>query len=217
MADLIARDRREHNVVPLDLSPRAERKVRPTRAALAMAASILLVSGLSMVSRYVLHSTPSYSTDVGEQRSLVLEDGSTVELNSRSRIRVAFNNTERSVHLMEGQALFHVARNPARPFVVHSGSARVRAVGTEFDVYRRATGTVVTVVEGRVAVLPVARNATDSAVLHDAQLAVENGKDVGSSHAQRANDRESGPTAGVEKTPVRSSSGVTQTADGNPT
>jgi transmembrane sensor len=60
---------------------------------------------------------------------------------------------ERDVDLLEGQALFHVAKDPARPFIVSSAATQVRAVGTEFDVYRRIQGTVVTVVEGRVAVL----------------------------------------------------------------
>ena len=59
----------------------------------------------------------------------------------------------RNVELQQGQALFHVAKDPARPFIVHSGATSVRAVGTQFDVYRKDSGvTVVTVVEGRVAV-----------------------------------------------------------------
>ena len=93
-----------------------------------------------------------YSTDIGEQRSITLDDGSTVELNARSQIRVRFTDQARDVDLMAGQALFHVAKDNARPFVVRSGEARVRAVGTEFDVYRRRSGTTVSVVEGQVAV-----------------------------------------------------------------
>jgi len=99
--------------------------------------------------------SPTYATDTGEQRSVRLRDGSQLTLNSRSRIRVRFSERERDVELLEGQALFQVAKDSARPFVVRSDSTRVRAVGTLFDVYRKATGTTVTVVEGRVAVLPV--------------------------------------------------------------
>lgn len=57
---------------------------------------------------------------------------------------------------MEGQALFQVSKDKNRPFVVSSGDATVRAVGTQFDVYRKATGTTVTVLEGRVAVYSTA-------------------------------------------------------------
>ncbi|MGC4029802.1 MAG: FecR domain-containing protein [Steroidobacteraceae bacterium] len=94
----------------------------------------------------------SYATAIGEQRIITLADGSVVKLNSRSRLRVSFSEQLRSVELFEGQALFEVAKNPRRPFVVTSGKTSVRAVGTQFDVYRKGAGTVVTVVEGQVAV-----------------------------------------------------------------
>ena len=75
-----------------------------------------------------------------------------MELNSRSRIRVRFADAERSVDLLAGQALFRVAKDKMRPFVVRSGDASIRAVGTEFDVYQKRQGTVITVIEGRVSV-----------------------------------------------------------------
>jgi len=126
--------------------PRRAEKVR----LFALAASVLVA--LAGTWLYIQRNT--YSTDIGEQRSIVLNDGSTIELNSRTRVRVRFSDAERDVDLLDGQALFRVAKNPARPFIVHSGSARVRAVGTQFDVYKRTSGTTVTVVEGRVAVTP---------------------------------------------------------------
>jgi transmembrane sensor len=94
----------------------------------------------------------TYATQTGEQRTVTLTDGSVVQLNSQSRLRVSFSEQERRVELIDGQALFEVAKNPARPFVVVSGTTSVQAVGTQFDVYRRSAGTVVTVLEGRVAV-----------------------------------------------------------------
>ncbi len=113
---------------------------------LAAAAAVLLVISL-------MYWPQTYSTGIGEQRSIVLEDGSTVELNSRSKLRIRFSSKQRGVELIEGQALFKVAKDHARPFVVASGGTRVRAVGTQFDVYKRRDGIIVTVVEGRVAVL----------------------------------------------------------------
>jgi len=96
----------------------------------------------------------TYATGVGEQRSIPLADGSTIELNTRSKIRIRFTADRRAIELVQGQALFHVAKDKTRPFIVQSDNTTVRAVGTEFDVYRRATGTTVTVIDGRVAVLP---------------------------------------------------------------
>jgi transmembrane sensor len=93
-----------------------------------------------------------YVTDIGEQQAITLQDGSIIELNSRSRAQVRYNKSERGVDLLEGQALFRVAKDPSRPFVVRCGVTQVRAVGTQFDVYRKENGTTVTVVEGRVLV-----------------------------------------------------------------
>jgi transmembrane sensor len=105
------------------------------------------------ISPWLFSQRDTYSTRIGEQRSFGLEDGSTITLNSHSRVRIRYGEAERSVELLEGQALFRVAKDAARPFVVHTDSTSVRAVGTQFDVYKRHNGTTVTVLEGRVAVL----------------------------------------------------------------
>jgi transmembrane sensor len=118
----------------------------------AAAAIIACVVGSASFYLYVQRNL-AFETVTGEQRFVKLVDGSTIELNSRSRVRVRFTDAKRDVDLIEGQALFHVAKDSSRPFIVHSGSTLVRAVGTQFDVYRKASGTTVTVVEGRVAVL----------------------------------------------------------------
>jgi len=99
---------------------------------------------------YIEHNI--YDTGIGEQRSITMEDGSIVELNARSKVRISFGDRQRDVELLEGQALFRVAKDHNRPFVVHAGKTSVRAVGTQFDVKRKGEGTTVTVLEGRVAV-----------------------------------------------------------------
>jgi transmembrane sensor len=125
---------------------------RPARP-YAIAASVVLFGvGLAIYAWDELYREPSYATAVGEQRTIALADGSTVQLNSHSRVRLRFTDVQRTVDLEEGQALFHVAKNAARPFIVRSEGARVRAVGTQFDVDRTPAATIVTVVEGRVAV-----------------------------------------------------------------
>jgi transmembrane sensor len=118
-------------------------------AAAAIIACVVGGAGLYLYAQTNLN----YETGIGEQRFVKLVDGSTMELNSRSRVRIRYSSLERDVDLIEGQALFHVAKDSARPFIVHSGSILVRAVGTQFDVYRKSSGTTITVVEGLVAVL----------------------------------------------------------------
>jgi transmembrane sensor len=94
----------------------------------------------------------TFSTGVGGQRLEVLADGTRMRLNTDTRVRVAFGGGARRVVLERGQAFFEVAHDAARPFVVEADGARVRALGTRFDV-RRDDGEVrVTLLQGRVEV-----------------------------------------------------------------
>ncbi len=93
-----------------------------------------------------------YETALGEQRSVLLSDGSIVELNTRSVLRVMYSDSERQVALLAGEAVFDVTKDPDRPFRVDAGTTIVEAIGTRFNVYRQNEQTVVTVVEGLVAV-----------------------------------------------------------------
>ena len=99
----------------------------------------------------------TYATNAGEMRSIALEDGSVVELNTRSRLRARFTANERRLQLLAGEAIFNVAKNPRRPFRVFAGSTEIVAVGTQFNVDAHDSRTVVTVLEGRVRVT----NSTD--------------------------------------------------------
>jgi transmembrane sensor len=90
------------------------------------------------------------STAVGEQRSVELLDGSVVHLNTGTRVAVRLSETTRDIRLLEGEALFKVYHDPSRPFRVHTFGAVIQAIGTQFNVYRRADGATVSVVEGRV-------------------------------------------------------------------
>jgi len=118
----------------------------------AIAASVLLAVSGATFGYWWTQLRNVYRTEIGEQRSIQLADGSMVTLNARSRMRVSFRKSQRDVELLAGQAMFTVAKDAARPFVVRAGDTQVRAVGTRFDVYRKESGTVVTVIEGRVAV-----------------------------------------------------------------
>lgn len=120
--------------------------------AAAVAAAVLVAVGVGFVIQRDFYTA---TTGIGEQHAIVFEDGSAVELDARSRLKVRFSHAERRVELIYGQALFKVKQDAARPFIVISSGARVQAVGTQFDVYRKAIGTAVTVVEGRVAVTEV--------------------------------------------------------------
>lgn len=101
-----------------------------------------------------------YQSGVGERKVVALADGSRVELNTDSEVRVRLSKGERHIDLVRGQALFEVAHDAARPFIVDAGDTQVRAIGTRFDVYRRAADVQVTLTQGRV---EVRREATAAA------------------------------------------------------
>jgi transmembrane sensor len=93
-----------------------------------------------------------YHTAKGQQRQVILSDGSRLMLDTDTRLRVSFSDAERRLTLERGQAHFKVAKDAARPFRVFVGDDEVRAVGTAFDVRRDRTGAKVTLEEGIVAV-----------------------------------------------------------------
>lgn len=105
------------------------RRWRRSLVAGALAASITL---LALPASWML--SPDEATRVGEHRSLVLEDGSRVELDSASAIDVHFSPTGREVTLRRGQAFFQVSHDSARPFRVLAGEVEVTVTGTAFDV-----------------------------------------------------------------------------------
>ncbi len=93
-----------------------------------------------------------YTTAKGESRTLQLADGSRVDLNTDSHISVRLEKDARRVTVHEGQALFDVAHDGARPFLITAGDETVRVVGTRFDVRRRDGQLSVTVLRGLVEV-----------------------------------------------------------------
>jgi transmembrane sensor len=113
------------------------------------------------------HGKNDYSTDVGEQRLVVLDDGSRMLLNTDTRLRVDFAAAQRTVEVSGGEAFFDVAKDARRPFVVRVAGSEVVAVGTAFSVRyvpggHAADELAVTLVEGRVNVRPAGHGAGDA-------------------------------------------------------
>jgi len=93
-----------------------------------------------------------YATAPGGYSRNTLPDGSVVDLNTDSELRIDFAGPERRVRLLRGEAMFTVAKNPDRPFLVQAGVVTVRAVGTAFNVKHAPAGVEVLVTEGKVQV-----------------------------------------------------------------
>jgi transmembrane sensor len=91
-----------------------------------------------------------YETTIGQQKSVALPDGSSIELNTDSRAEVLFSSNLRMVRLSRGEALFTVAHDAKRPFEVFANQAMVRAVGTAFTVQVTGGDVNITVSKGAV-------------------------------------------------------------------
>ncbi len=115
-----------------------------------VAATLLIgFSALNLTAQLsVDETTTSYASQIGEIKTLTLEDGSTVTLSADSRLAIHFTSSRRELNLLRGRAYFDVAPDKHRPFVVSAGNASATAVGTAFDVNYTAEGVDVAVTHG---------------------------------------------------------------------
>lgn len=130
------------------------RRVRRPRRwlALAAAACVAAIAITIALPEPLAGLYSDYATRTGERRMLELADGSRVWLNSDSALSVDFSPQQRRLRLHSGEALFEVAKDAARPFIVEARGGEVRAVGTRFDVDSRGPQVRVDVTEGVVQV-----------------------------------------------------------------
>ncbi|MDP3070813.1 MAG: FecR domain-containing protein [Opitutaceae bacterium] len=138
-------------------APRMVRPVRRWSRALAWGgvAAALAIGALAGWQELRPPAETRYVTSVAGYERARLDDGSTLELNAATAVRVQFTPAVRSVKLEAGEAHFAVAHDAARPFVVSAGNVAVRAVGTAFNVRYAADGGVeVIVTEGKVSIGP---------------------------------------------------------------
>jgi transmembrane sensor len=181
--EVLAREAKEtpSHIVPLFPSaasrepPKSDQGRLKRLLTVAIAASVLVAIGGAWA---FLAGPQHYATAIGEQRSVVLNDGSVVTLNTSSAIRVELTKSERTIQLLSGEALFQVAHDKTRPFDVVAGNTTVRAVGTQFNVERRASSTTITVVEGKVSVESGSENPVGKAPDIGSSIPLSAGEEV---------------------------------------
>lgn len=171
----------------------------------ALAASFMLVVfGINSLSPSTANESGQagvYQTSVGERRTFALEDGSTLTLDTETRLTTHFSENSRLVELEKGQARFDVAHDKARPFIVQVDDGTITALGTAFVVRKEEGDVTVTLIEGSVAVAQLPPNTDFSAndqdqfidaLVNPREMVLEAGEQVayskvGLSHAEQAN------------------------------
>ena len=125
-----------------------------SRRALAAGIAAAVAAPLAVYGWSRLRASPEevFQTAHGEQRMIVLADGSRMAMDARTLVKVAYSRNLRSIELVAGRASFEVAKDPSRPLKVRVDGRTVTAVGTVFTVEREPGAVVVMLVEGRVAV-----------------------------------------------------------------
>ncbi|WP_242140341.1 MULTISPECIES: FecR domain-containing protein [unclassified Sphingomonas] len=138
-----------------------------------------IVAGVIGTTRIFAPET-RYVTNLGEIRRVPLADGSTMTINSASALTVRIDAHTRQIALVQGEAWFEVAHDPARPFVVTAAGVTAQALGTAFSVRVRTTGVEILVTDGTVEtrhadtakVIPATRLIAGQRAFVDAQAAV---------------------------------------------
>jgi transmembrane sensor len=147
---------------PEAFEPPAPLLALPRRRMLQLGGAIAATALIGVAGTWeVLRHRGRFATGKGETKVVALKDGSVVTLNTASEIQVNYTETMRSVELVQGEALFDVAKNKTRPFVVSAGDTNVRAVGTSFTVRRLDAAPVQVLV--REGVVEVSKPAIDAA------------------------------------------------------
>jgi transmembrane sensor len=143
------------------LEPRPRRGARPrspiSRRLWMAGAGSALAAGLATLfvsTRQAPAPSTTYRTAPGEERQIILSDGTRVHLNAQSQMTVRMDSDARRIELSDAEAVFDVAHDPARPFLITVGDQLIRVVGTEFNLRRRGAKTALTVRRGVVEVRP---------------------------------------------------------------
>jgi transmembrane sensor len=128
---------------------------RARRAATALAAVLALLAGPAWLGADTYNSAwllADLRAGSGQWQTRTLADGSRITLNGGSAVKLRFDSHSRTLELVQGEILVEVAKDAARPFVVETAQARMRALGTRFAVARQDQSTVLSMLESRVAV-----------------------------------------------------------------
>lgn len=134
-------------------------------AAVLAVVALLGVSGAYFA---VTDTTTTYSTAVGGKETLRLADGSRIELNTDTVLRISNRRDRREVWLDKGEAYFHITHDAARPFIVTAQNQRIIDLGTQFVVRQSADRVRVAVYEGQVQM----GDAKEAPVLNAGDIAV---------------------------------------------
>jgi transmembrane sensor len=138
------------------VAPRSARTVGLWRARIAAGVAVIALGAVLGFALKVTWLDHTLQTQASELRSVPLSDGSSITAAPYTKLRQVIDDEQRVITLRQGLALFRVAKDPSRPFLVQAGEILVTATGTQFTVERDAEDVTVTMIDGSVVVTPSA-------------------------------------------------------------
>ncbi|SCB33793.1 FecR family protein [Rhizobium hainanense] len=174
---------------PVSLDGLKARRLSRTRVAGLAAVFGLIAVTSCMLGQFGLIDRwrADYYTDVGEVRSITLEDGTQVDLDTDTAIAVRYSAGERRIQLLRGQAFFDVAKNPLRPFIVDDGGLSATALGTHYSV-QTSTGSLSQMVQVEEGFVEVKTGGSDTVLGAGDTIAVDRSGRATLAKADIAND-----------------------------
>lgn len=144
------------------------------RAGVVLAALVAIIGAM----QWTTSREEIITTAMGQRQHIVLVDGTAVDMNTNTILRVAMYGYTRKIELEQGEALFNVAHSALRPFEVHAGNGILRDIGTTFNVAREEEKITVAVLEGEVQVRLDNPASTAAVTLHGGEQLAYSARDL---------------------------------------
>jgi transmembrane sensor len=139
--------------------PVAQRRILPILARCAAVIAVAAAVGVFAARYFGAPQSRAYATGLGDRETLALSDGSRIELNTNTVLRVAARANGRTVWLDKGEAYFEIRHDAAHPFVVFTAGHRITDLGTKFLVRQNRNRVEVALLEGKARVEGERRSA----------------------------------------------------------
>lgn len=149
------------------------------KTALTRSAAVIAIAAIAGTALYLAtrdRGTQIYATNIGSRKTLSLPDGSQIELNTNTTLRISKADNRR-IWLDRGEAFFQVVHNPNHPFTVDIGQRRITDLGTKFDVRHDDAHLKISVLEGSVSLASKTDN-TQSLILTRGDSVIGNGNSL---------------------------------------
>jgi len=158
-----------------EVSPARDKNIKFSWRKLAVAASISILVATSAFLGFQNYRTSQFEArehqiiaPLGSRSNVVLPDGSTVWLNSGSKLTYGYNFGKRAREVsLVGEAFFDIKYRNNTSFIVNTSDLKIRVLGTKFNVksYPEENMIETTLINGKVEVIPITNDKSTAPLI----------------------------------------------------